>query len=228
MKRQTVNLLTALLSVGLLTTLIIRLTTVPGGMIISGLDLGAKWIILILLICLVLTAIFRKFLKTFSFLTIFFFITAIGFSYFHYKLYSPTLTIIVPTNYSGEVDLVLSGAKENILTIDTNGIGYINQWTFDKTYTRPIVKDENGKDLDGLLIGFNPIIFWGKEKTCCIDNKEIHSISFKIKTGEKPFFKHRMLIDHINKGLIILINPDKNTNIQTEGLIENNEKTTDK
>ena len=225
MKRQTANILTGLLSVGLLTTLIIRLTTVPGGMILSGLALGTMWIILILLTCLILTAIFRKFLKTFSYLTIFFFTTALGFSYFHYKLYSPTLTIIVPANYSGDVDLVLADIKENILTIDTNGIGYINQWTFDKTYTRPIVKDENGKDIDSLLIGFNPTSFWGKGKSCCVDNKEIYSKSFKIESkNSETTYKHRSLTDLVDRRLTKFMKPDRYTIIQTEVKIEDETK----
>lgn len=41
--------------------------------------------------------------------------------------------------------------------------GYINQWTFDKTYTRPIVIDGNGNNLDSLLVGFTPTAFWGGE-----------------------------------------------------------------
>lgn len=217
MKRQTANILTGLLSIGLLTTLIIRLTTVPGGMFLSGLALGTMWIILIQLTCLLLTAILRKFLKTFSFLTIFFCMTVLGFSYFHYKLYSPTLTIIVPANYSGEVNLVLADIKENVLTIDTNGIGYINQWTFDKTYTRPIVKDENGKDLDSLLVGFNPTSFWGVGKSCCIDKQEIYIKSFKVdRKNENKTFKHRSLPDLVDLKLTKLMKPDKYTVIQTE------------
>jgi hypothetical protein len=228
MKRQTANILTGILSVGLLTTLIIRLTTVPGGMILSGPALGTMWILLILLTCLILTIILRRFLKTYSFLTIFFFMTALGFSYFHYKLYSPTLTIIVPANYSGEVDLVLADIEENILTVDTNGIGYINQWTFDKTYTRPIVKDENGNNLDSLLFGFNPTSFWGKGKSCCIDKNEIYSKRFKIERKKiETTFKHRSLIDLADRQLIKLMKPDKYTSITTETKTENIDTKTD-
>lgn len=222
MKRQTINILTGLLSVGLLTTLIIRLTTVPGGMILSGLALGTMWILLILFTCIILAFILRRFFKTISFLTIFFLTTAIGFTHFHYKLYSPTLTIIVPANYSGKIDLVLADIKENKLTVDANGIGYINQWTFDKTYTRPIVKDENGIDLDSLLVGFNPTSFWGVGNSCCIDKKEIYSKNFKIerKDGDATF-KHRSLVDLVDRNLTKMMQPDKYTVIQTETTIEN-------
>ena len=225
MTRRTATILTGILSVGLLTTLVIRLTTVPGGMFLSGLALGTMWIILILLTCLILTLILRRFFKTISFLTIFFLTTAIGFAHFHYKLYSPTLTIIVPANYSGEVDLVLADISENILTIDTNGIGYINQWTFDKTYSRPIVKDENGNDLDSLLVGFNPTSFWGKGKSCCIDNKEVYSKSFKIESkNPETTFKHRSLTDLVDPKLTKIMKPDKYTTIQTETKVEDENK----
>lgn len=228
MKRRTANILTSLSSVGLLTPLIFRLTTVPDGMILSGLTLGIMWIIIILLTCLILTSVLRRFFKAISSLTIYFLTTAIGFAYFHYKLYSPTLTIIVPAKYSGEVDLVLADIKENILAVDTNGIGYINQWTFDKTYTRPIVKDEDGNDLDSLLVGFNPISFWGVGKSCCIDSKEIYSKSFKIerKNREKAF-KHRSLTDLVDRQLTKIMKPDKYTVIQTETTIENSENKAD-
>lgn len=127
------------------------------------------------------------------------------------------MTIIVPANYSGDVDLVLADIKENILTIDTNGIGYINQWTFDKTYTRPIVKDENGKDIDSLLIGYNPTSFWGKGKSCCVDNKEIYSKSFKIESkNSETTFKHRSLTDLVDRRLTKFMKPDRYTSIQTE------------
>ena len=141
MTRRTTTILTGILSVGLLTTLFIKLSNVPSGMFLSGLALGTMWIIIIVLVCLILTAILNRIFKTQSFLIILFLTTTIGFTYFHYKLYSPTLTIVVPTNYSGEVDLILANVTDNILTLDTNGIGYIDQWTFDKNLQRTINVD---------------------------------------------------------------------------------------
>lgn len=198
-----------LLSAGLLTTLVFRLTNVPGGMFLSGLALGIMWIIIIVLACLILTAILNRLFKTKSFLTILFLTTTIAFTYFHYKLYSPTLTIVVPTNYSGEVDLVLANVTDNILTLDTNGIGYIDQWTFDKTYTRPIVIDQDGNNLDSLLVGFNPTSFWSKGKSCCINNQEIYTKGFKIKRNEKEdVFKFRSLVDLIDLKITKTTKPD--------------------
>lgn len=54
--------------------------------------------------------------------------------------------------YRGEINLILSNVKENSLTIDSNGIGYINEWTFNKTYSRPIVEQVDGRNLDENLI----------------------------------------------------------------------------
>jgi len=217
MTKRTANILTGILSVGLLTTLVIRLTNVPGGMFLSGLALGTMWIIIIVLACLILTAILNRIFKKQSFLTILFLTTTIGFTYFHFKLYSPTLTIIVPTNYSGEVDLVLANVSDNILTLDTNGIGYIDQWTFDKTYTRPIVIDQDGNNLDSLLVGFNPTSFWSKGKSCCIDNQEIYTKGFKIKRNEKEdVFKFRSLVDLIDRRITKTTKSDEHTIIQTE------------
>jgi hypothetical protein len=140
-----------ILSIGLLTTLLLKLTKVPGGMILSGLFLGGMMIVGIILGCLILTGIVRLIFKQTSFLTILFITTTISFLAFHYQLYSPTLTIIVPDGYRGKVYLVLSNVEDNILTVDNNGIGYLTEWTFNKTYSRPIVKQANGKDLDEYL-----------------------------------------------------------------------------
>jgi hypothetical protein len=222
MQRQTVNILTGLLSLGLLTTLIIKLTTVPGGLILSGLFLGGMVIVLILVSCLVVTYLLRLIFKNKSFLTIYFLTTILCFAVFHYKLYSPTLTIVVPSDYSGEVALILSNVTDNILKLDSNGIGYINEWTFEKTYTRPIVIDENGNSLDSLLVGYNPTSFWALGKTCCIDNEEIHYKSFKIKDIKtETEFKTHILSKLVDKKLTKTMKPDKYTIIQTEATKEN-------
>jgi len=229
MTRRTANILTGILSVGLLTTLLFRLTNVPGGMFLSGLALGTMRIIIIVLVCLILTAILKRVFKTQSFLPILFLTTTVGFTYFHYQLYSPTLTIVVPTNYSGEVDLVLANITDNILTLDTNGIGYIDQWTFDKTYTKPIVIDQDGKNLDSLLIGFNPTSFWSVGKSCCIGNQEVHTKGFKIKRkGKEDVFKFRSLTDLINRKITKTTKPDDHSLIQTEATIDSIDNGTNK
>ncbi len=135
-KDRKLEIIFAILSVGLLVTLLIKLNNVPGGMILSGLFLGGMMIVGIILGCLILTAILRLIFKKNSFLTILLVTTTISFLAFHYQLYSPTLTIKVPNGYKEEINLVLSNVKDNLLTVDSNGIGYLNEWTFNKTYSK--------------------------------------------------------------------------------------------
>lgn len=131
--------------------------------------------------------------KKLSFWTIYFSLTAMTFCFFHYQIYSPTLKIIVPENYKGDVNLIQSIVDENILTLDTNGIGYLNEWTFNQLYSKPIVVDENGKDLTVQCVGFNPSTFYALSSTTTTDNKgEIKSLTFDIvpedKIGEKQSY----------------------------------------
>ena len=197
-----------LLSVGLLTTLLFKLTNVPGGMILSGLFLGGMMIVGIILGCLIFTGILKLVFKRTSFLTILFITTTISFLVFHYQLYSPTLTIKVPNGYKGEINLVLSNVKDNILAVDSNGIGYLNEWTFNKTYSRPIVEQVDGKNLDKNLVGFNPSTFFGKSIG---DENSIRSLSFKIVPDNQKEEKYYTLdwIDKVDRKLILLKNPDK-------------------
>lgn len=211
-----------LLSAGLLITLLIKLTNVPGGMILSGLFLGGMMIAGIIVGCLIVSGILTLIFKRISFLTILSTTTTISFLAFHYQLYSPTLTITVPNGYRGEINLVLSNVEENILTVDSNGIGYLTEWTFDKTYSRPIVKQTDGKNLDEYLIGFNPSTFFGKGKTCCVGKREIQSLSFTI--GSKPhledeYFESTNLTELVDKDKTIFTELDKYTSVQTETTI---------
>ena len=197
-----------ILSVGLLTTLLIKLTNVPGGMILSGLFLGGMMIVGIIIGCLILTGLLKLVLKRTSFLTILFISTSISFLAFHYQLYSPTLTIKVPNGYKGEIHLVLSNVKDNILTVDSSGIGYLNEWTFDKTYSRPIVEQVDGRNLDRNLIGFNPSTFFGKSIG---DGNSIRSLNFEIVPDNLREEKYYTLdwMDKVDRKLILLKNPDK-------------------
>src|SRR5690606_6870646 len=184
---------TGFITLGLLATLIYKLTDVPGGMFLSGLFLGGMWIVIILAVGLLLTWLTKFISKRLPFWTVYFTITAIAFAVFHYQLYSPTLKIVVPENYTGEINLVESNVSENILTVDSNGIGYLNEWTFNKLYSKPIVVDENGKDLTAQCIGFNPSTFFGLGTSASSEKKgEIKSLSFEIvpkdKIGEKQYY----------------------------------------
>lgn len=184
---------TGIISLGLLATLIYKLTDVPGGMFLSGLFLGGMVITFILVGGLILTWLTKLISKRLPFWTVYFTITAIAFAVFHYQLYSPTLKIVVPENYTGEINLVKSNVSENILTVDSNGIGYLNEWTFNKLYSKPIVVDVNGKDLSQQCVGFNPSTFFGLGTSSSSENdKEIKSLSFEIvpkeKIGEKQYY----------------------------------------
>ncbi len=199
------KILFGLLSIGLLTTLLIMMTNLPGGMILSGLVIGGIIIVGVIVGCLIVSGILKQFVKKTSFLTIFFITTTISFIVYHYQLYSPTLPIIVPNGYRGEINLVLSNVEENILKIDSNGIGYITEWTFNKAYSRPVVKQTNGVDLDKNLVGFNPTSFFGKSIS---DENSIRSLSFKIipdNHQEKNFYTLEWM-DKVDKKLVVLKN----------------------
>jgi len=190
---QKLKIAIGLFSLGLLTVLIYRLTDVPGGMFLSGLHLGVTWIAIILIVGLLTTWLIRLISKKLSFWTIYFSLTAITFCFFHYQIYSPTLKLIVPENYVGEVNLIQSTVDENILTLDANGIGYLNEWTFKHLYSKPIVVDENGKDLTAQCVEFNPSTFFALSTTTKTENiGEIKSLTFDIvpedKIGEKQSY----------------------------------------
>lgn len=185
-----------ILSLGLLATLIFKLTNVPGGMILSGLFLGGMIIVGIIIGCIIVTGILRLLFKQTSFSTIFFITTTISFLIFHYQLYSPTLTIKVPNGYNGEINLVLSNVKDNILTVDSNGIGYVNKWTFNKTNSRPIVEQLNGKNIDKNLVGYSPTTFWMKRQILSsYSGIKIETLSFEIVPDDKLGQKHYISTD---------------------------------
>ena len=190
-----------LLSLGLLVTLIVKLTNVPGGMILSGLFLGGVLLFGILIGSLILAGILKLVFKKSSFLTLLSIVTTIVFICFHYYLYSPTLKIIVPNGYTGAVNLVLSNVGDNILTVDSNGIGYLNKWTFEKTYSKPIVQQANGRSLDSDCVGFNSSTFWGYSKFCCVAGKSIRSLSFDIERkndGEQNKFQAKGFAQYVD------------------------------
>jgi hypothetical protein len=192
----------------LLVTLLFKLRDVPGGMILSGLFLGLMMIAGIILGCLILAGILKLIFKKTSFLIILYLTTSISFLAFHYQLYSPTLRIKVPNGYEGEIHLVLSNVNDNILIVDSNGVGYINEWTFNKTYSRPVVEQLNGKNIDKNLVGFNRSTFFGKSVG---DGNAIKSLSFKIGSDNlhEEKFNNLDWMDKVNKKLVLLKDPNK-------------------
>jgi|TARA_B110000261_G_scaffold163038_1_gene208044 hypothetical protein len=196
-------------SAGLMTTILINF---PNGMILSGIFLGGMVIVGIIIGCLILSGLLILLFKKMSLLTLFFITTTIAFSAFQYQVYSPTLTIKVPNGYRGEIFLVLSNVKDNVLTVDSNGIGYLNERTFNLTYSRPIVEQIDGGDLDEYLIGFNPSTFFGKGNTYCVENRKIQSLSFKIGTKphlENEYFQSKSLTEIVDNKKTIYTELDK-------------------
>lgn len=182
-----------ILSVVLLLSLLVKIAKLPGGIILPGYILGTIMLLGIIIGCMILTAIFRVFFKRFSFLNILSVTTTIAFSAFHYQLYSPTLHIVVPNGYTGKVKLLLSNGNDNILTIDTNGIGYLNEWTFRKTYTKPVVKQFDGKDLEQNLVGYNALTFWADGYSIDSSGKASRSLSFEIEDKPQDTTKAELL-----------------------------------
>jgi hypothetical protein len=203
MKKRNLNLILILLSIisiGFLTVQLLKQPTFMLGssyltiMILSFILIGS------LIIGLILKAIFKQHsFKTIllSLLTIF---SVTGIFY----LYKPTYDIIVPENYIGEVNLILSNVKDNRLVLDGNGIGYINKITFNKTFNPKII--QNGIEINERAVGFNPSTFWAISKTTTITGKEIKALTFEIvpkdKIGKKQYY-HTELSKFVNDKLII-------------------------
>lgn len=91
------------------------------------------------------------------------------------------IKIIVPVGYVGDVNLIRSNVFSNQLTLDTNGIGYLTQTTFDNLKLEPEVYDALGKDLSANCVGYNSSTFWAIGKSNSPELKcIIKSMSFEI------------------------------------------------
>ncbi|MDW5290556.1 hypothetical protein [Formosa sp. PL04] len=152
-----------------------------------------------LIIGLIIKAIFKHYSFKTLLLSLFTICSVIGIFYLH----KPTYDIIVPENYIGEVNLILSNVKENRLILDENGIGYINKVTFNKTFNPKII--QNGIEINERTVGFNPSTFWAISKTTTKNGKEIKALTFEIvpkdKIGEKQYY-HTELSKFVNDKLI--------------------------
>lgn len=188
----------------------------PGGMILPGWFLGGMLLIGGLIVIMIISGLLKLIFRKGSFSTLFLINLTVLFTFFIYYFYSPTLKIIVPDGYYGEVNLVKSTTKRNILTIDSNGIGYLTKWTFNKTYARPKVFDKSGKSLDKNLVGFNPSTFFGTGKSCCVDSKQFESLSFEIVPdsliGQEQYYS-KDLIPLIDKRLVFFEEKDRYMNV---------------
>ena len=114
------------------------------------------------------------------------------------NLNSPSLTVIVPTGYIGQICLILSNCETNVLKIDSNGIGYINKSTYNNTYAKPLVLESDSTNITSRIVGYNPASFWSKGSFSMIstnnstNTNEIHFMSFEIvpvgKEGQKQYY----------------------------------------
>ena len=105
---------------------------------------------------------------------------------------------------------MLSKLSKNKLSVDSSGIGYITQWTFDKTYTRPEVYDTEGKNLDNLLIGYDKNKFWGQSFG---GGNTIKSLSFEINKDSAALplrsFKVSDWLQKVDMNKVYLEHPDQ-------------------
>ena len=118
------------------------------------------------------------------------------------------MKIVVPKGFKGKIYLVLSTLDSNILNIDSNGIGYINEQTFNTTTVRPKIIENDGTDISKYGVGFNPSAFWSKGKFAFIDmnikhtNKNIEYLAFQVSynSGDDVNFSNDInlneLVDH--------------------------------
>ena len=165
------------LSIVLLLIYLYQLTHLPGGFFFSSLFYAIIISIFITFCIALFTSISKFIFKKQDFVIRLSSVAIIILSITINELYSPTLKIIVPKNYSGEVNLTLSNLDHNELNIDENGIGYITKWTFEKTYTKPKVYDTDGNDLSHLLLSYDNNKFWGQSVGT---GNTIRSLNFEI------------------------------------------------
>lgn len=176
--------------------LVYKIIKLPGGLILPGYFMGGLLLIGVITACIIVTAILLLFFKRSDMSTLFAIVTTIAFLFTHYYLYSPTLKIIVLKGYTGPVTLIRSNVDKNILILDSNGIGYITNWTFNKTYSTPIVFDSEGNRLDKQYIGFNPSTFWGKgHAISTVFSYRIDYLSFEIVPNDKDKQKKHYSVD---------------------------------
>lgn len=197
MKTNKFKIVTGLVALVLLIALTVQLIKVPTFMLPS-VYLTGMFIVASLVGSLILGGIIKAIFKKTTFFTVVCSIVSISSLIFMYKFYSPTLSIVVPKGYVGQINLVLSNVNEDILNVDSNGIGYITKRTFDKVYTKPNVHETDETDINEQRVGFNPSTFWGTGKASAIStsndgaNKEIQFLSFEIvpkdKQGQKQYY----------------------------------------
>jgi hypothetical protein len=88
---------------------------------------------------------------------------------------------------------IKSNVTKNELTIDSNGIGYISEDTFEDLKWQPIVKNVSGKDLTDNCVGYSSSAFWSMGKAESLKPKmKIEYMGFEIVPdnlkGQKQYY----------------------------------------
>lgn len=164
-------------------------------MILSSVFLVIFGGIALYITCSLIAGLINLFLKesfTATFFIALFTLSVYGILTFH----KPTYEIHIPKDYYGEVHLVLSNLDNNVLNIDTNGIGYLNEKTFNKGFHPKIL--ENGIDISNRTVGFSNSSFWAIRSA-----GSYKSLTFNIKPkSPMPDKFNPQISNFINKGWV--------------------------
>ncbi|MEQ8909425.1 MAG: hypothetical protein RIC95_09545 [Vicingaceae bacterium] len=118
------------------------------------------------------------------------------------RVFFEKLKIVAPNDYVGQVSLVLSNV--DILNVDSNGIGYLTEETFNKRQLEPDIYNVNGQKINDRAVGFNPSTFWGlgttsyaKKENSSNEPETIKYFSFELvpenKKGQKQYYNVDLL-----------------------------------
>lgn len=197
MKKNVFKWIAGLVALILMSVLATQLIDVPTFMLPS-IYLAGMIMVALVVSSLIMSGVLKLVFKRTSFFMVLCFVVSISCMFFIIRLHSPALTIIVPKGYEGQVSLILSNVDKNILAVDSNGIGYINKQTFDKTYTKPVVLETDGTNISNQSVGFNPSTFWAEGTFSAAstfkntDTVKIQFLSFEIvpkdKRGQKQYY----------------------------------------
>mgnify|MGYP003667063436 CR=1 FL=1 len=151
----------------LLVTLIIKMTNLPAAFSFnSRLTLSIIFSLTTVIIGGIILAILTNLLlKKNSFWHFFRIWSLLILTGLHIYFYSPPLKIIIPNNYSGEINLLVFPNSKKDLNINQDGIGYINESILLKSRgdKKPIVYYRNGKKVSpDRIIGYDSIFFYGR------------------------------------------------------------------
>lgn len=186
-----IKIIAALISVILLAGVAAVIFGMPGGMFLSSFYFMVICLGILLLVSGVAARIIQLLAGRGSFLILFSCTTSAASMAFLILYYDPGLTITCPKGYTGAVVLVLTTADRDILTLDSNGIGYITRRTFKRTYRKPRVIDAGGTDISARCVGYNPSTFWANS-TYLGGGQKIRSLSFELvpedQKGQKQYY----------------------------------------